>query len=194
MSAEQLCNFVRDKPSRPLHVLNFGSGPAIDIQLAAEQLGLDDCRRLRISLLDLDPRALERAQTLLAPSFSSVNLRCERENLFRIPQRKAAADCLGDVDFLVCPGLFDYLSRADAAAMLAQFWQALQPGGQILVFHFGPANASRAYMEWIGNWYLIYRDRAELHEIAAAAGIPRHAVSIGREATGASLYWDIRKD
>jgi hypothetical protein len=43
-------------------------------------------------------------------------------------------------------------------------------------------------MEWIGNWYLTYRTRDELAELAQVAGIPRTAFTLGVEAAGVNLY------
>jgi len=43
-------------------------------------------------------------------------------------------------------------------------------------------------MEWIGNWYLLYRDAAELRNLAAAADIPAACIELGAESLGVDLY------
>jgi hypothetical protein len=43
-------------------------------------------------------------------------------------------------------------------------------------------------MEWIGNWYLIYRSAAELARLGEQAGIPRPAIQIGAERLGIDLF------
>ena len=47
---------------------------------------------------------------------------------------------------------------------------------------------TRALMEWIGNWYLIYRTPAELQRLATAAGIPSEYARIGAERLGIDLF------
>jgi len=77
--------------------------------------------------------------------------------------------------------------------MLRWFWEQLAPGGSLLVGNFAPHNPTRAYMEWIGNWYLIYRTVEEMHELAARAGIPADQVTIGCERLGVDLFLAGRK-
>ncbi|HEX5498007.1 MAG TPA: hypothetical protein VFX03_02230, partial [Thermomicrobiales bacterium] len=47
---------------------------------------------------------------------------------------------------------------------------------------------TRAYMEWIGNWYLIYRTSADLERLAAAAGIHPANFAIEAEKLGIDLF------
>jgi hypothetical protein len=94
---------------------------------------------------------------------------------------------------LVCPGLFDYLDDDSAAALLSRFRQALRPQGQAWVFNFAPQNPSRAYMEWIGNWYLIYRTVEQMRQLAERAGIPQQQAVISAESSGINLYWQITR-
>jgi hypothetical protein len=68
------------------------------------------------------------------------------------------------------------------------FWNALRGGGLLMVGNFAPHNPSRAYMEWIGNWYLLYRAPADLARLAEQAGIPRWAIQIGAERLGIDLF------
>ena len=55
--------------------------------------------------------------------------------------------------------------------MLDLFWRSLPPVGVLTVFNFSPANPSRTYMEWIGNWYLTYRDEQHVRVLAHQSGI-----------------------
>ena len=112
---------------------------------------------ISVRLLDLDPQALDFARERIGPLVSAEQLTPIRTNLMRLPQQPDSAATLGEVDFLICSGFFDYLDDAAAVAMLALFWQRLAPGGRLVVGNFAPHNPTRAFMEWIGNWYLRYR-------------------------------------
>jgi hypothetical protein len=43
-------------------------------------------------------------------------------------------------------------------------------------------------MEWIGNWYLIYRTAEGLQRLATSAGLDPSCVSIGAERLGIDLF------
>lgn len=191
--AEAIARFVRDRDSTSVHVVSVGSGPAIDIQRACLALTATQRQRLRITLLDLDPAALDRAHTRLSPLVEQPQLRLLRENLFRLAQGGRRNEILRDVDFLVCSGLFDYLDDPTASAMLARFWQSLLPAGQAWVFNFAPHNPSRAYMEWIGNWYLTYRTPEQMFDVTAQTEIPPDCVSLTGESSGLDLCWQLHR-
>ena len=150
-------------------------------------------RSLQVTLLDLDPEALEFSERQVAPLLRPGALRCLRENLFRLPQNPHAENLLGTPDFLICSGLFDYLPDEAATAMLRLFWERLAEGGVLLVGNFAPHNPTRAYMEWIGNWYLTYRTGSDMERLAAGAGISQGRFSLGSEALGVDLILIARK-
>lgn len=160
--------------TQPVHVVSIGCGPAIDIRWAAERLSPEERRGLRVTLLDLDPGAIEFAQASLEPLLSAAQIDCRRENLYRLPRRREAAG-LVDADFVACTGLGDYLEPTDAATLLRAMWDSLRPSGRLQMFNFLTTNPSRPYMEWIGNWYLRYRTLDELAELARAAKLPADA-------------------
>jgi extracellular factor (EF) 3-hydroxypalmitic acid methyl ester biosynthesis protein len=191
--AEAVAGFVQRREAGPVRVVSVGSGPALDLQQACCCLTPPQRQRLQIALVDLDPAALDYAESQLAPLVAPARVRLVRENLFRLAQPARSRDFLDGADMLVCTGLFDYLDAAAAVALLSRFWQALRPGGQAWVFNFAPHNPSRAYMEWIGNWYLIYRTAEQMCELAAQAGIPHQHFQVSAEPSGVNLYWHINR-
>jgi extracellular factor (EF) 3-hydroxypalmitic acid methyl ester biosynthesis protein len=195
--ADAVAGFVQQRTAGPdnradsVNIVSVGSGPAIDLRQGCHQLTPSQRQRLQITLLDLDPAALDFAASQLAPLLAPEQVRPVRENLFRLAQPARSRRILQGMDVLVCSGLFDYLPDADAAALLARFWQALRPGGQAWIFNFAPHNPSRTYMEWIGNWYLLYRTAEQMQHLAEQAGIPQHQVRVGAEPSGVNLYLSI---
>jgi extracellular factor (EF) 3-hydroxypalmitic acid methyl ester biosynthesis protein len=172
----------------PFRVVNVGSGPAIEVERAAKWLSDAQRRRLFVTLLDLDGEALEAARIRLAGLLPDDRLTLVRDNLYRLAGKPRAAAPLADADMLICAGLFDYLPDAPATNLLRLFWRELAPGGILLVGNFAPHCPTRAYMEWIGNWYLIYRTAQELAGLAAAAEIPSSCFRIGAERLGMDLF------
>lgn len=168
--------------------VSVGSGPAIDLRRAVETLPAEKRSQVQVRLLDLDPEALEYARARLEPLLAPGTLQCLRENLPRLAQRRDLEPSLGTPNFLVCSGLFDYLADEPAAALLGSFWRQLAAGGLLLVGNFAPHNPSRAYMEWLGNWYLTYRTAEQMEQLALQAGIPPDQFAIGCEQVGIDLF------
>ena len=170
------------------HAVSVGSGPAIELREAIGMLPGDRRAELRVTLLDLDPAALDCARHRIEPLLPSGALRCVRTNLARLAQTADRATILGSPDFLVCSGLFDYLDDDSATATLRLFWERLAGGGLLLVGNFAPHNPTRAYMEWIGNWYLTYRTAEQLTRLATRAEIPPEKFTVGCEQLGVDLF------
>jgi len=77
--------------------------------------------------------------------------------------------------------------------MLRCLYERLAPGGRLVVFQFAPHNPTRAYMEWLASWYLIYRDLAAFQGVVAAAGISAEEAEFGAEPQGVDLFVSIRR-
>lgn len=170
------------------HVVSVGSGPGVDIQAALAALPDGKRRSIQVTLLDLDPEALEHASKRILEFVPEENLVARRENLYRLAANTSLRAHLAGSQLIVCTGFFDYLRDDVARELLGLFWKSLAPGGQMLVGNFAPHNPTQAYMEWIGNWYLTYRTADELRSLAVAAGIPAVQFDIQTEHTGVDLF------
>lgn len=177
--------------ARPWKVAVVGSALGLEVRDALISLHARARQHVQVTLLDLDPAALDFARQRLMPLLSPERLQMVSGNLFRLPSRAGLAKPLAQSDLLVCPGLFDYLSDSDAVAMLGAFRAALKPGGVAHVFQFAPHNPTRTYMEWLGNWYLTYRVADDLRRLAEAAGVPPEGISLGSEPLGVDLLLSI---
>ena len=71
---------------------SVGSGPAIDVARAAATLPDERRAALRVTLLDLDPAALDAARQRLEPLVTGDGLACVRTNLYRLAQAAAARE------------------------------------------------------------------------------------------------------
>lgn len=195
VAAAAICSQVRRSVEQGVcRIVVVGCGPALDVLQAAQQLTEDERSRMHVTLLDLDPHALAFAHKRLLPVLSEQQLRLENVNLFRLASKPSHAKLLDQSTLTICTGLFDYLDDSAAVAMLEAFWRGLQPQGQLLLFNFAQENPSRAYMEWIGNWYLIYRSRESLGNLTLMSDIRADCVTLGSEAQGIGLYLVALKD
>ena len=189
-------SLVQHRLSRtpPYSVCSVGCGPGIDLQRGLARLPAEAVAQVQVRLVDLDDAGLAFARDRLTSILAPAALETYRENLFRLGRRPESAACIGQPDFLVCSGLFDYLEDDAAVELLRSFWQRLAPGGRLLVGNFVPYHPTRAYMEWIGNWYLHYRTSAALTVLGDAAGIPAACRQVGAERTGTDLFLQANKE
>jgi len=197
-TAAEIVRELQASDARPFRVVSIGSGPAEDVRQACVRMTAQQRLRMHVTLIDLDPAALAFARTQLAAllpdeAFPNERLHCARENLYRLPRLARASRLLDQADYLFCTGLFDYLSDDDAVQMLATCYRHLGERGRLDVWNFSPHHPSQSYMEWIGNWYLIYRDEASLAALADQTKIPKASRSITSEATGTDLCLTVRK-
>jgi extracellular factor (EF) 3-hydroxypalmitic acid methyl ester biosynthesis protein len=178
---------------RSLRVAVVGSAFGLEIRDALLRLEEPARARIQVTLLDVDPAAIDFARGQLQDLLPREQLIAESTNLFRLPQRPAAAEPLGGSDLIYCPGLFDYLDDATAAAMLRCLYERLARGGRLSVFQFARHNPTRAYMEWFGNWYLTYRDAAALRQLVESAGLQNARFTYGAEPLGIDLFVTIQR-
>jgi len=78
-------------------------------------------------------------------------------------------------DFVYAAGLYDYLSEPVATKLTSLMFSMLAPGGRLLVANFAPEWECIGYLEAFMDWHLIYRNEAEIVELARA--IPDQEVS-----------------
>lgn len=176
-------------------IASIGSGPGWDIDWAIDKMS-SAVQRLDVTLIDIDPRALEfcrsRLNTRLVDSRNS-RLKTVQANLGRLPRLKKTLAEIEGSDLIYCAGYFDYLNDEDAITMLRALWSCVADGGDLLVFNFNEDNPSRAYMEWFGNWYLQYRTPDSLHRIAESAALDRSQIEVGTEPARVNLFLRCRK-
>ena len=174
-----------------LKIVVIGCASALDVLDALRKLTEKDREKLSLVLLDLDPRAIEAARSPLLELVQPQQLQLAATNLLRLPKRPTDQALIAGAHRIYCTGLFDYFDDQQAAAMLATFVAHLAPGGESLVFQFSHSNPTRGYMEWIGNWYLRYRNESDLDRIRELGGISRAQCRLSAEPLGVNLCWHL---
>jgi SAM-dependent methyltransferase len=179
---------VIDDPSSsaPLRILSIAAGPAQEIfELLQEQRSWR--RPVEITLFDQDKRALSYAHGRLhglpaGTHRDSVKVIYLHDSIKRL---LLGADVFGGrdgFDVVYSCGLFDYLQTRTAISLCKTLHGLLAPRGTLYVGNMVPANPSRWFMELHLDWYLNYRETAELLAIGRAAA-PDARIELVEEAT-----------
>jgi hypothetical protein len=187
-AAHALAALNLSRANDKFHVTSVGAGAGIDVQRGLELLPHARRKSVKVTLLDLDEQGLDFAVGRVCQAVAEDQVTAVRENLFRLGRKPKSAELLGEPDLLICSGLFDYLEDEVAGDLLRLFWQRLADGGQMLVGNFVPDHPTRAYMEWIGNWYLQYRSFDDMLRLAEIAEIPASCRTIGADRIGVDLF------
>jgi extracellular factor (EF) 3-hydroxypalmitic acid methyl ester biosynthesis protein len=97
-------------------------------------------------------------------------------------------------DMVYAAGLYETLSSRFATRLTHAFFHLLRPGGRLVIDNFARGIYDCAYLEAVGDWFLVYRDAAEL--FALADPIDSREIAMKRVYTRLSpdvFYLEIRK-
>jgi extracellular factor (EF) 3-hydroxypalmitic acid methyl ester biosynthesis protein len=194
LRAEAERNALTGKRTR---VLNLGCGPAHEIQRFLENEELSDL--CDITLLDFNAETIEHTQKAL----TQVRTQSGRVTPISLLQRSVhqllRQATTGDADLqwesydvVYCAGLFDYLSQRVCRRLNDLFARLLAPGGLMMVTNVSSENPSRAWMEFVLEWNLIYRDDTAMMEIAPLNG-GQFETELRKDVTGVNLFLEVRK-
>lgn len=179
---------------KPLRVLSIACGPAREVQNFVRIHPLAE--RSEFDLLDFDPRALAHArskiQDAVRDSSCKVHVETIHESVHKLLKQAANRNDQGirkEYDMIYSSGLFDYLSDKVCSRLLRLFYRWLAPGGLLYVTNMHTCNPDRYMMEFIMEWYLIYRDEKCMGALVPDLGIQH----MHTDSTGVNLGLEIRK-
>jgi hypothetical protein len=171
----------RRPPGRPIRILSIAAGPAQEVyELLLERERVP--HPVEIVLFDQDKLALAfsyaRLKRLVARRWSDkVTIVYLHDTIKRLLKDPMLFSPLGDFDVIFCCGLFDYLPEPAAVSLSRTLFGRLAARGTLYVGNQVPASTSRWAMEFHCDWYLIYRERAEMLAFASE-GAPDAEVAI----------------
>jgi extracellular factor (EF) 3-hydroxypalmitic acid methyl ester biosynthesis protein len=184
-----------DKPTR---ILTIAAGPAQEVyELLQERTAIDS--PLEIVLFDQDKRALSfsygRLKRVVAQRWQGrVKIVHLHDSIKRLLRGGASVfSGHGAFDAVIACGLFDYLQMLTAVSLSRSLYALVAPGGTLYVGNMVPSNPSRWFMELHLDWYLVYREHAEMLEFARTAAPDAH-IRILEEPTGVNPFVALARD
>jgi extracellular factor (EF) 3-hydroxypalmitic acid methyl ester biosynthesis protein len=82
---------------------------------------------------------------------------------------------LHDFDLIYSAGLYDYLDDKVAKKLTATLFEALKPGGRIILTNFLHGTPDTGWTQAMMDWFLIYREQADIE--AFADNIPKDQIA-----------------
>jgi extracellular factor (EF) 3-hydroxypalmitic acid methyl ester biosynthesis protein len=130
----------------------------------AREVELIDARALanlkRFVCLDQDAESLATARR----DYPNARLETIEGSVLAILRGKIEFDT--QFDLIYTAGLYDYLEERVARALTARLTDMLAPGGRLLIANFTTNLPDIAYMEAFMDWKLIYRNEADMRNLA----------------------------
>ena len=182
-----IINFVNNNQDRDLNIMDLASGPCRELK---EILSTNSSIRKNVNFdcYDNDERAIEYAKALLN-NHSNINF--IKQNAIRVAFRKDIYSIIDKrYDFIYATGLFDYFSERVGIALIRNLRKLLNLGGILAISTVRDkySNPSVHYMEWVGDWSLVYRDEGEFKKIFLEAGFKERELQIKYEQQGIMQY------
>ncbi len=92
-------------------------------------------------------------------------------------------------DLVYCAGLFDYLSNRICAKLIELFYSWVAPGGMVVVTNVANSDPIVVPLEYIMEWYLIYRSPDDMLGLIPELG----EQSVAVDETGINVFLEVRK-
>jgi len=194
-----LVDMLRAESMKRVHkgktrVFNLACGPAVEVQRFLREC--DESDLVEIDLLDFNAETLEYTKARI----NEARMSGGRETQVRYFQRSVhqllrAATQGGEEDFrdydvVYCAGLFDYLSQRVCKRLVELFCTMVRPGGRVIVTNVAASNPRKAWMEYVMEWNLIYRDDSDMRDLIPD-NHPIASSSVKADATGVNLFLEI---
>lgn len=182
-----LVDFINERKNCPLRIMDLASGPCRDIKEILCSNNLEN-HSVVFDCYDHEPRALQYAQGLLA-GFENINF--IQENALRIAAVKDITSLIPQkYDFIYSTGLFDYLNHKISLRLIKNLKQLLNDNGILAISNVREkySNPSMHYMEWVGDWNLVYRCDEEFRSVFLEAGFADNELNVQYEQQGVMQY------
>lgn len=176
---------------RPLRVMSIAAGPAQEVyELLRDRQHL--ACPIEVVLFDQDEEALSYAYGRLKHLVDSrwpdrVRIIYLHDSIKRLLNDPDIFGGLGALDAIFCCGLFDYLEKPVAVTLCRNLFRSLGPQGTLYIGNMVPNNPGRWFMELHLDWFLLYRTRGEMANLARQAVTTAH-IQILEESTGLNPF------
>ncbi len=189
---QKLSELLDSAPAgKPIRILSIAAGPAQEVfELLQERQEIQS--PIEIVLFDQDKRALSfsygRLKRLVSARWPGlVTLVHLHDSIKRLLRGSSVFTGQGAFDVVFASGLFDYLQLLTAVTLSRNLYSLVAPGGTLYIGNMVPSNQSRWIMELHLDWFLVYRERSELLELARMAA-PDAKIQLLEEETGVNPF------
>jgi extracellular factor (EF) 3-hydroxypalmitic acid methyl ester biosynthesis protein len=189
-----LQNYLESAKPERAAVASVGCGAAREVNellTRAPELG----SHLDLALVDQDARALQHCERTLGPLGRATGARFQFINdpIQQLIKAENLRSVLGSRKLIYSVGLFDYLDDDVFVALIRVLYDALDPGGLLVIGNMASHNPTQRWMEYAMDWFLIHRSPDDLRYLALKVTKSADNVKIDSEPTGVNLFLHMSK-
>jgi extracellular factor (EF) 3-hydroxypalmitic acid methyl ester biosynthesis protein len=196
MIGEAIAEVARKRAGGTATVVSLGCGPAREVaDFAAQDAGAQG--PVTFILVDHDEDALRFAGRSIGASRLAHGARrplrtdLRRLSALRLLRDVLPADAFGSADLIYSAGLFDYFSDRTCRLLTRRLYEALRPGGMLVLGNMKADTDLLWPLYLIADWSLHYRTAENV--MSWASGLSGAAMSLRTETTGYDYLLTIRK-
>ena len=177
-------------------IASLGAGPAQEI---VELLQRDECGPgpLTFILVDQDSGAMRCAGRKVSTANAArrqvtpVHIELRHVSVLRLLREVDPAEFLTRPDMIYSAGLFDYFSDRTCRVLARRLYDALRPGGMLLLGNMKAGTDMIWPLEMIADWSLNYRTSDSV--LSWADGMRGAEIALRTDATGYDYLLSVRK-
>jgi extracellular factor (EF) 3-hydroxypalmitic acid methyl ester biosynthesis protein len=153
-------------------VLSIASGPALEFDMLLKKYPkLAD--NVSIKLLDQDIEALRFSQENLyktrIETQSKIHIDFIHQNIGNYLKELNRSKIRENFDIVYASGLFDYFDFKTSKFVIKYLLKQTRPGGKIIIANLSlDGHYHKTFLEFVGEWYLIYRSREDMVKLSEA--------------------------
>ncbi len=187
--AERVRSIMEEKGMKHIRLLDLGFGPMAIERTVIENSAPDIT--FSITGFDLDERAIRFVkENLVDPRATLVT---EKHNLISPQGVARIKEVAEEVDVCICMGLIEYLEKDAATAIIEAVHQGGRPGMHMMTSNYRSDHQSIPKMEWLLDWWLVYRTENEMQEIMLSAGFDNDKIWTKHDETGSIVLVEAEK-
>lgn len=186
---KMLKSFMASARKPCIHIMNLACGSARELKELIDEGVLSEDRSV-IDCYDRELRALEFARNLFGERGAFVNFISENAMMLALRNMDQNDQHLKRYDFIYSLGLFDYLDERIASRLVRNLKKMLTADGRLMIANVREKyqNPSVFFLEWVGDWNLIYRSEKDFVKIFLNAGFRRNQLEVISEQQGIVQY------
>jgi SAM-dependent methyltransferase len=168
-------------------IVSLGCGPAREVVEFA-QTHVAGTQPIKIVLVDQDNDALQFAGKAIEealnqnPGKPNIEIQLTNMSVLRLMREINPAQLLGSSDLIYSAGLFDYFSDRTCCVLAARLYEALRPGGKLILGNMKAHTDMFWPLELIADWTLNYRTAENI--ITWSDKLEGAQISLQTESTG----------
>lgn len=182
-----ITDLVESRERSSVRIMNLACGSCRDIH-ELFSLNKKKMENTVFECMDHDKRALDYAAGLIG---KNENVNYYKLNALRLAAAREISDIIHKkYDLIYSTGLFDYLDRKISCRLVRNMKKLLNKKGKLAIASVRDkySNPSVHFMEWVGDWNLIYRDEEQFVNIFTEAGFKKENLHVRYEQQGILQY------